>query len=247
MTIADILLCVVPTAADELQRLLVAADLARRLHARLDGVFVGENDGRESNWARSLFERAVAATSLETTWRVLDGHSNAALLFQARRADLSILPRSAVAGGPVNSAPEVIILGSGRPGLILPSARQSMSIGHTVLIAWKDSRESARAVHDAMPILENAERVVVVTVTAGDLEPLADRRLVDHLSDHGVKAELVRRYGDAPDEIAAEARRIDADLLVMGLHQGSDANPAGLGDVSTRFVRTTALPVFLSA
>jgi nucleotide-binding universal stress UspA family protein len=130
--------------------------------------------------------------------------------------------------------------------LILPSAATS-SIGHTILIGWNDTRESARSIHDAMPLLLISDRVVVITVLSGDeLEPLADRRFAEHLRQHGVSVELRRRQGDPAEEIAAEARELEADLLVIGLRGERQGTKVVLGDVSRRFVRTVSLPVFCS-
>src|SRR6185312_468764 len=142
MAFVDVLLRVVPAAADELERLAVAVDLTQRLHARLGGVFVaGDDDGPAADWAHALFERAVSKTSLETNWRVLAGRSDAALLFQARRSDLAILPRGAAARTDERCAPAGVALASGRPVLILPDARvEALSIGHTVLVGWNDTR-----------------------------------------------------------------------------------------------------------
>jgi nucleotide-binding universal stress UspA family protein len=248
MSFADVLLRVAPRGKDEFERLSVAVDFVQRLRARLNGVFVATNELTDSDHARALFERAVSRTSIETTWRVVDGQSSRALLFQARRSDLSILPLGAAIGGGPDCAPELVAFGSGRPAIILPAPANSMSIGHTVLVGWNDSRESARAVHDAMPILVAADKVVVLTVLDGDdLEPLADRRLVEHLRQHGVSVELARRHGEIAEEIAAEARRVDADLLVVGLHRMPEGSPNKLGYVSTRLVRAASLPVFVSS
>ncbi len=247
MSFADVLLRIVPTAEGELERLSAAVDLTQTLHARLDGVFMSTGDGSKADWAQQLFERAVGRSALETTWRVVDGHSAAGMLFQSRRSDLTILPGFATDRSGQGVPPEQLALESGRPILILPTLAEPMSIGHTVLVAWNDTRESARAINDAMPILINADRVHILTVLAeGDLEPLADRRLVEHLRQHGISAELSRRHGDPAEEIAAEARELDADLLVMGLHSRGDGPPPTLGDVSQRFVRTATLPVFFA-
>jgi nucleotide-binding universal stress UspA family protein len=247
VSFADVLLRVIPEAEGELERLSVAVDLALRLHAKLDGVFVTDSGATDSNWARTLFERAASKTPLETSWRVVDGHSDAALLFQSRRADLTILPSGANDGGR-QPAPETVALNSGRPVLILPAPPAAMSIGHTVLIGWDDTRESVRAIHDAMPLLLNADKVFVLTVmTEEDLEPLADRRFAEHMRRHGVSTELDRRYGDAAEEIASEARRLDVDMLVIGLRGQVDGGRLGLGEVSRRFVRSASLPVFCSA
>jgi len=248
VSFADVLVRVVPSASEELERLSQAVDLSQRFRARLGGVFVAaKSDGKQEGWAKTLFDRAVSRTSLETTWRVVDGHSSAALLFQARRSDLAILPPVGLIPGLACQAPELIGLDSGGPVLILPRPSEAMSIGHRILIGWNDTRQAARAIHDAMPILVNADSVCVLSVVTDDgLEPLADRRLADHLTQHGVCVNLARRHGDAAEEIAAEAREQEADILVIGLRGGEPGSEAPLGDVTRRFVRTVSLPVFLS-
>jgi nucleotide-binding universal stress UspA family protein len=98
-----------------------------------------------------------------------------------------------------------------------------------------------------MPLLCLSEKVFVVTVlTDDDLEPLADRRLADHLRQHGVSAEFRRRQGDPAEEIAAEARESGADMLVIGLRAERLGTKVELGDVSRKFARTVSLPVFCS-
>jgi nucleotide-binding universal stress UspA family protein len=246
MSFADILLRITPTAEGELERLAAAVDLTQTLHARLEGVFISKGDGSKADWAQQLFERAVARSPLETTWRVVDGRSAAGMLYQSRRSDLTILPGFASERVPHGITAEQLALESGRPVLILPALAGPMSVGHTILVAWNDTRESARAINDAMPILINADSVRILTVLTNDLEPLADRLLVEHLRQHGVSADLDRRHGDPTEEIAAEARELEADLLVMGLRVRAAGPPPTLGDVSQRFVRTASLPVFCS-
>jgi nucleotide-binding universal stress UspA family protein len=98
-----------------------------------------------------------------------------------------------------------------------------------------------------MPLLLISEKVFVVTVLADDdLEPLADRRFAEHLIQHGVSAEIRRRRGDPAQEIAAEARELGADLLVIGLRGERLGAKVVLGDVSQKFMRTVSLPIFCS-
>lgn len=248
MTLADVLVRVVPGAPKELERLVVAVDLARRVYGRLNGVFVTQENHGKADWAHSLFDRAARRSSLETTWRVVPKSDDTGLLFLARRSDLAVLPSIGIT--PVSATPLLnqVPLESGRPVLILPPPRTEMSIGNIILVAWNESRESARAIHDAMPILAEAEKVYVLTVLKpDDPEPIADTALLEHLREQGVAAELVRRHSEEPaDEIAAEARRIGADMLVIGLRRRVCSGELKLGDVSERFSRTGSIPVFCS-
>ena len=118
---------------------------------------------------------------------------------------------------------ESIIFSSGRPTVVLPHTRKragSFALD-TVVVAWDFSRPATRAVADAMPILEKAKRVCVLTVTK---EKAIDTRrsgaeLAKYLARHGVEVIL--------DEVDAKGRGIgdvfeahvtyrNANLLVMG-------------------------------
>jgi nucleotide-binding universal stress UspA family protein len=248
VTFADILVRVIPTAAGELERLSVAVDLARRVESKLNGVFVAGEDDKNAEWARSLFERAVVRSPLETSWRVVEGRVEAPLLYMARRSDMVILPSAGAMPNGRRREPDYVALQSGRPILILPAPTDESSTGNTVVVGWNESREAARAIHDAMPILMAAERVLVLTVRRpGEANLIADVALRHHLRQHGVVAEVEHRSSDDPaEEIAAAARRIDADMVVIGLRERDDGAPGELGDVSQRFIHTGSLPVFCS-
>jgi nucleotide-binding universal stress UspA family protein len=248
MTFADILLRVVPTASGELERLSVAVDLARRVQCKLNGVFLAKEDDTDAEWARSLFERAVVHSPLETSWRVIEGRADARFLYMARRSDLVILPCAGAVRDGRRRQPDHLALEAGVPLLILPPSTAGVPVGNTVVVGWNESREAARAIHDAMPILALAERVHVLTVRRpGQAELIADVALRQHLRQHGVVAHLEHRSGEDPaEEIAAAARRTNADMVVIGLRERGDGAGNDLGDVSLRFLHTGSLAVFCS-
>ena len=148
---------------------------------------------------------------------------------------------------------ESIIFGSGRPTVVLPHTRQrtgSFALD-TVIVAWDFSRPATRAIADAMPILEKAKRVCVLTVTK---EKAIDTRrsgpeLAKHLARHGVDVVL--------DEVDAKGRGIgdvfeshvtyrNADLLVMGAYGHSRIREFILGGATRRMLTRPPLPIFLS-
>src|SRR5918995_1207559 len=93
-----------------------------------------------------------------------------ALATNARYADLAILGQhdpDDPAAGP-RYLPEEVILGSGRPALLVPYIGPGATFGERVMVAWDASREAARAADDALPLLERAKAVGVVTVNPGD-------------------------------------------------------------------------------
>jgi nucleotide-binding universal stress UspA family protein len=148
---------------------------------------------------------------------------------------------------------ECVIFGSGRPTLVLPEEpkRRMPSSLDVVGVAWDFSRPAARAVADALPILERAKMVRVVTVTQ---EKTIDTRrtgadLVKHLACHGIKAILEeeeaagRTIGQALEEYAAAH---DLDLLVMGAYGHSRMRDFILGGATKTIVASPPLPVLLS-
>jgi len=148
---------------------------------------------------------------------------------------------------------ESVIFGSGRPTVILPHGRKrtgSFALD-TVIVAWDFSRPATRAMADAMPILEKAKRVCVLTVTK---EKAIDTRrsgaeLAKHLARHSVDVVL--------DEVDAKGRGIgdvfeahvtyrNADLLVMGAYGHSRIREFILGGATKRMLARPPVPIFLS-
>lgn len=148
---------------------------------------------------------------------------------------------------------ECVIFGSGRPTIVLPEApkRGSPSSFDVVGVAWDISRPAARAVADAMPILERAKTVRVVTITQ---EKTIDTKrssaeLAKHFACHGIEAVLEeeeaagRTIGQALEDYVT-AREID--LLVMGAYGHSRLRDFILGGATKTIIAHPPLPVLLS-
>jgi nucleotide-binding universal stress UspA family protein len=148
---------------------------------------------------------------------------------------------------------ECVVFGSGRPTLVLPEEpkRRRPTSFDVVGVAWDFSRPAARAVADALPILERAKTVRVVTVTQ---EKTIDTRrssaeLAKHLTCHGIEAVLEeeeaagRTIGQA---IEGYATAHDLDLLVMGAYGHSRMRDFILGGATKTIVASPPLPVLLS-
>ncbi len=148
---------------------------------------------------------------------------------------------------------ELIIFGSGRPTLVVPETRKradAFSLD-TVVVGWDFSRPASRAVADALPILEKAKRVCVVTVTN---EKVIDTKrsgaeLAKHLARHGV--EVVLDVVDAAGRGIGDVLRScvvsrNADLLVMGAYGHSRIRDFILGGATKSMIAQPPLPIFLS-
>jgi len=111
----------------------------------------------------------AAAADVSTEWRAVEGDSAEVTSVHARYADLTVLGQ-VDPDNPTGASdlPEQVILGSGRPVIVVPYAGTFKTMGQHVMVAWNASREATRAVNDALPILERAARVRVVSVNPED-------------------------------------------------------------------------------
>jgi nucleotide-binding universal stress UspA family protein len=167
----------------------------------------------------------------------------------ARTRDLCIIPYCA--GAPARQMSEAVIFGSGRPTLIYGQGQVDGSFrSGKVLVAWDGGRAAARAVADALPLMQSAEVEVVTlvgekaTAQPGSTEPLAQ-----HLARHGVDARFTEiPHGQAPVErtVVEHARERGADLLVMGAFGRSSLREFLLGGVTDSILEKPPLPVFLA-
>lgn len=171
------------------------------------------------------------------------------LVEYARLRDLTILPMPAASD---QWYAEAIIFGSGRPTLILPESpkRRPFQLG-TVAVAWDFSRAAARAISDALPMLELARQVRIVTVVnekALDTKR-SDEELAKNLARHGVDVVL--------DKVDAKGKSIGAvlesytasqgaDLLVMGAYGHTRLREFVLGGATRSLLSKPPLPILFS-
>jgi nucleotide-binding universal stress UspA family protein len=149
---------------------------------------------------------------------------------RARLKDLSMVPVKAHSDQ-LESIIERLLFESGRPVLLCPEelAADLPVALDDVLIAWDHSAPAARAIADAMPLLQSAISVRVITATdkaSGD-ELRSGTALVDHLAEHGIKSsfEVVEIGGSSVGKVfEAYVGRNGIDLLVMGAYRHSRLN-----------------------
>ena len=179
---------------------------------------------------------------------------------QALFADLVVLgqhdPGDAEAAGVPADFVASVVVGSGKPALVVPYAGTFTGIGADVLVAWKPTREAARAVACALPLLQGARSVHVVgwSADAGTATP-ADRPgrldLAGYLRLHGVEPKLRFHSGASIDVGVGEgllslAADVGADLLVMGCYGHSRARELVLGGATRTILRSMTVPVLMA-
>jgi len=163
-----------------------------------------------------------------------------------RAADLLVIGRPGQ-GGSLETV-EGALIDSGRP-LLIPAATPLVSVPETVVIAWKATREAARAVTAALPILQIAKQIVIMTV-AEDHSALEEEteRLMAALRWRGVPV-TVRHLQpdgqDAADKLLAAARE-HAALLVMGGYGHSRLREWIFGGFTQHVLGGAELPVLMA-
>ncbi|MGE5268508.1 MAG: universal stress protein [Thiohalocapsa sp.] len=201
------------------------------------------------------FREEVRPHNIEGDWHIFASGEGEDLLAVLRAADLVIYGQSSPDYRlPSGLRPEDVIVGCGRPVLVVPFAGDfAAASGRSVLVAWDGSREAARALHDALPLIEKAEAVTVMSVRASE-DALADAQpslelLVSHLQRHGVTARPEGVVGsDVPtaDLLLSRAGDLGADLIVAGAYHHSQFREALLGGVSRELLDHMTIPVLMS-
>ena len=206
--------------------------------------------------ARSAYEQSLATPGIPMTWaEIRDDPIMAAFAQQAFYADLLVLgqrdPSSASSSGVPSDFVESVMTDSGKPALILPYIGMlPRMIGENVVIAWKPTREAALAVSAAMPLLQRARRVVVLSWSCED-ERVEGKRLDlnGFLRLHGIEA-LWHEQGEEPEALGelllSRAFDFEADLLVMGCYGHSRAREWVLGGTSRTVLQSMTLPVLMA-
>lgn len=144
-----------------------------------------------------------------------------------------------------------LLISSGRPVLVIPKSTIAALPPETILVAWTPTRESSRALHDALPLLLAARSVHLMVVEEGNGEDgkrdMADITL--HLGRHGVNVQgrACRAGGARTAALLLEhAAHIGADMLVVGGFGHSRFREWAFGGVTRELLFDARLPVFYS-
>jgi nucleotide-binding universal stress UspA family protein len=251
------------------ERLKLAVALAKRHGARLVGVFGKRSRalrvGVVTSWPTPEFtqaceeSKALFAQATEglagAEWRFINRGSHAEVLRLfidlARHTDLVILGQHEHGKENLHDdlAAEVIV-GCGRPVLVVPYVGDFATIGECPLIAWNNAPEAARALNYALPLMEGCALAHVLSISArkDDCESTS-AEIASHLGAHGIQVKndmfVVEDFG-IMDMVLNRASDRGADLLVMGAH-GNIGFPFESRGAGTRYIlEHMTLPVLMS-
>ncbi len=200
---------------------------------------------------RTEFERRAGSAGLSHEWRMEEDRSPPILATQARYADFVVVSQavhgSSASGRGYDLAEEVVVA-SGSPTIVVPYAGTFDKAVGKVVIAWNGSRESSRAVRDAMPILRAADEVTVFSVNP-DHDHLPGAEIAGHLARHGVKTDVGHTIAgdiEVGDAILNAVSDHAADLLVMGAYGHTRFREFVFGGATRHILRHMTAPTLLT-
>jgi nucleotide-binding universal stress UspA family protein len=272
------ILVVIENAAAVPQRLAPAAAIATRCGARLTGFFASgfpvtaaygdvsgweqlvdaylEAQRREAAAAGAAFRQALTRDKLADDWIFRESDETGSAIAEAALYDFVVVgqpnPNAGLTGA-IGLRPEEIVLGCGRPVLVVPYAGEFPDVGREIVVAWNGRREATRALHDAMFLLPEAESVTLIEIdppAAGAEAPAASAaQVAAALTRRGIAAKAeTETAGDigVSDLLLSRAADLDADLIVMGAYGHSRMREFVLGGVSRDIFRHMTVPVLMS-
>lgn len=258
-------------------RIALSLDLAKRWDAHLIGLYAvctdllpdalkqsqsrpfAELEARHAELRQKAHDSFLAAAEQaghrSVEWRAPRGPAPEVAMLHARHADLLILGQDDSKDAASYVAPNFVgnlVLDAGRPALIVPHAGTVHGLGENVLIAWDGSREAARAVADALPLLERARYVTVDIVQHADgpRDAPVGIDVAAWLDTHGVTASFATTRthigANAGATLLNRASDLHIDLLVMGAYGHSRARERVFGGVTRTMLESMTLPVLMS-
>ncbi|MCB1548493.1 MAG: universal stress protein [Hyphomicrobiaceae bacterium] len=213
---------------------------------------------QEAERIKAAFDKATAGQSFVAEWRLneeLEADVGDVVMQHGRAADLIIASQADADWDRtvLLDVPDRLALESGRPALVVPNVGTYATIGQNVCVAWNGSRESARALFDALPLLQNAKSVRLLWVNPeDDAERSGDLPGVDiaaTLARHGIKIEASTSVGTdigVGDELLSRIADLGSDLLVMGCYGHSRLRELVFGGATRHILRHMTVPVLMS-
>jgi nucleotide-binding universal stress UspA family protein len=271
MTLATIMVSVESNPASKV-RIRLAAQLAARFKSLLIGVAgwpllkhghgklseaefpsAGSADlvSKELKNLGEQFRNIAGEITDRIEWRASMGFPREVIAAEARAADLVVIGQGMLPGDIAHTYdPGTIILAAGRPVLVIPPETDRLECSK-VLIAWKDTREARRAVHDALPLLQQAKEVAIAVVHSktSDTNDAQIADIVQYLGHHKVSVtqQIANVSYEAEGNILlqlAEQHRVD--LIVAGAYGRTRLGEWIFGGVTSDLLRKSRIPCLFS-
>ncbi|MBU2583102.1 MAG: universal stress protein [Alphaproteobacteria bacterium] len=219
---------------------------------------LAEAQNEASAEVKTKFEAQVAASGFkgETGWIVEQGQPDVMLARSARFYDLLLIGQFESAFRPEMHRtvdPKELLLRAGKPIIIVPKKYTVRDFKETAAVAWDGSRFAARALTDAMQILETKKSLDILTSDHTGSSDAVSRMpgldLLVHMHRHGVNAKEVKLDGagkSLSEAILAHCAATDPDVLVMGAYGRGRFTSALFGSTTRTVLEKQNVPVLLS-
>jgi nucleotide-binding universal stress UspA family protein len=170
----------------------------------------------------------------------------------ARRFDLAVVGQAEPETSTVEDIiAEATLFESGRPMVMVPYIQKDPIKLDNVMVCWDGSRQAARAIGDAMPLLRKTKRVEVAIISneRGKQDQIEGADIGQHLARHGLKVDVHRIAGgdiDVADALLSHAADSGIDFMVMGGYGHSRLREFVLGGVTRSILRSMTVPALMS-
>ena len=172
------------------------------------------------------------------------------IIWRGRTNDLCVLCLPQTTSMEARMDVEDWLFGAGRPCVLYPNDIHECFSLDTVLVTWDFSKSAARALFDAMPLLNAAQNVRLLTVRGERDIRIDDLKtpVSELLTAHGVKAEIIEVdiAGSIGRTILDQAESVHANLVVMGAYGHSRLKEFVLGGATKEILNTTQIPLLMS-
>lgn len=225
-------------------------DMASHVRRHDENVKAGIEKGR------ALFDSVVQGRGSTSEWLIGTWSTGNDPVELAKGADLVVMgqeERGRSDNQLPRALPEAMIMGSGRPVMVVPLESKSPATLARAVVCWDGTREAALAASQALPLLKVTGTVDVLVVKvrlkiSGD--QLSSRPApMAWFERHGITARLrdhPSRSDDVAKDIIAYTSEVNADLIVMGGYGHSPLRQALLGGVSRTVVEEAPVPVVMA-
>jgi nucleotide-binding universal stress UspA family protein len=265
--------CIVVHLADDprhLPRLQLAVDLAKRFDAHLNVVYAKERPdfpagmiGRAASMAylddaeEEEKEHVVAirkevdevcAELASWEWHEEHGAVDKLVARWAHLSDLVVAeqaPHEHIEDDLIFHMSDHLVMSAGCPMLLVPWNWEKGTVGHRILVAWKNSREAIQAIRGALAFLQQAEKVLVLAAADDKYVDPPGSDIVAYLEHHDISAEVIGAAEKGGKEILQVCEQNACDMIVMGAYAHSRLRELFLGGATDYIMRHTTVPVLM--
>lgn len=202
----------------------------------------------EAERKRQMLKGAMANEDVPWDFISADGAPDDVMVAQSRMADVAVLSEPADdSDADLASSVTYFVMEAECPILAVPQSSKALDCAGKAVVAWNGSAPAANAMRAAIPILQAANTVEVVTI-GEDPKDFPAAAACAYLSRNGIKAELILRdrrnkVADAMHDLLLDRK---ADYMVMGAYGHSRFRQTLFGGVSRHFIKRSPVPVMMT-